>query len=295
MFDQLPENLDLGRVRSVPSKKRSAPSGRPGSSSSLHTTIPTSQSSLHNSGYTRGSQISTSTYPTTFSHSTLDPMQATNNQVFPDNFPANFNDFMGMDIQQGTPESTTSSAATSTQRNNYVMPSAGPHNPVNKLDSLMFPSEDPFAYPNQPMMELGFPGKEPVNMGDQGQDMQLFLTGTFDDVENQIFGQPPPYMMHQQGQQSMNLSSQMYSPAMLGMQQQQHHQRQHHQQQSHPMGQQRSISQTQAIHQGHSMSSRRTHNQRYQEKQIQQMFTEQGMQADWGGFFGSGRGGFQGM
>lgn len=166
----------------------------------------------------------------------------------------------------------------------------GMHNPVNKLDSLMFPSEDPFAYPNQPMMELGFPSKaDPTtSMGDQSQDMQLFLTGTFDEVESQIFGQPPPYMMHQQSQGMMGVSPQpMYAnPANLMAMQQP----------SQPMMQQRRpVSQTHAIHQGHSMAHRRAHRQQHQERQIQQMFTEQGMQADWGGFFGSGRGGFQGM
>ena len=34
---------------------------------------------------------------------------------------------------------------------------------------------------------------------------------------------------------------------------------------------------------------------RQQERQIQQMFSAQGMQPDWGSFFGGGRGGFQGM
>ncbi|KAF4975225.1 hypothetical protein FZEAL_7963 [Fusarium zealandicum] len=289
LFDQLPEQLDAGHMRPVPSKKRSAPTGRPSSVSSLHTPIPASISSLGTTDYTRASQISTSSYPTTMSQSTMDPIP--NMQGFQDGgFSANFNDFMPVDMQRGTPEST-SSTATNAQRNPYTGQPLNIHNPVNKLDSLMFPSEDPFAYPNQPMMELSFPSKaeQPVTMGDQGQDMQLFLTGTFDDVESQIFGQPPPYMMHQQAQPMMNLTSQMYSPppsSMVGMQPGQPGQ---------PMMQRRPVSQTHAIHQGHSTSSRRAHSQRHQERQIAQMFTEQGMQADWGGFFGSGRGGFQGM
>ncbi|KAM5353808.1 hypothetical protein ACJ41O_000458 [Fusarium nematophilum] len=284
LFDQLPEQLDAGRMRPVPSKKRSAPTGRPSSVSSHHTPIPASMSSLGTADFTRASQVSASTYPTTLSQGTMDPMQSMH--AFQDGgFSSSFNDFMPVDMQRGTPEST-SSTTTSAQRNPYTGQPLSIHNPVNKLDSLMFPSEDPFAYPNQPMMELGFPGKtdQPVSMGDQGQDMQLFLTGTFDDVESQIFGQPPPYMMHQQGQPMMSMSSQMYDPAsMMGMPP------------SQSMMPRRPVSQTHAIHQGHSTSNRRAHTQRHQERQIQQMFTEQGMQADWGGFFGSGRGGFQGM
>ncbi|KAF5254602.1 hypothetical protein FANTH_670 [Fusarium anthophilum] len=289
LFDQLPEQLDAGAIRQAPSKKRPAPTGRPSSVSSHHTPIPASMSSIGTTDFTRASQMSTSSYPTTLSQGTMD-LPGGGMTAFQDNtFSANFGDFMSPDLQRSTPEST-SSAATSTQRYPYAGQQMGMHNPVNKLDSLMFPSEDPFAYPNQPMMELGFPGKtdQPTTMGDQNQDMQLFLTGTFDDVESQIFGQPPPYMMHQQGQPMMNAPSHQpmfASPsAIMGMQPGQ------------PMMQQRRpVSQTHAIHQGHAMSNRRAHAQRHQERQIQQMFTEQGMQADWGGFFGSGRGGFQGM
>ncbi|KAJ3519019.1 hypothetical protein NM208_g14297 [Fusarium decemcellulare] len=286
LFDQLPEQLDASRTRAAPSKKRPAPTGRPSSVSSHHTPIPASMSSLGTADFTRTSQVSTSSYPTTLSQSTMDHVPGGGMPGFQDSgFSANFGDFMPVDMQRGTPEST-SSTATSAQRNPYTGQPLSVHNPVNKLDSLMFPSEDPFAYPNQPMMELGFPSKtdHPVSMSDQNQDMQLFLTGTFDDVESQLFGQPPPYMMHQQGQPMMNMSSQMYNPSgMMGMPAGQ------------PMMQRRPASQTHAIHQGHSMSNRRAHTQRHQERQIQQMFTEQGMQADWGGFFGSGRGGFQGM
>lgn len=289
LFDQLPEQLDAGAIRQAPSKKRPAPTGRPSSVSSHHTPIPASMSSIGTTDFTRASQMSTSSYPTTLSQGTMD-LPGGGMTAFQDNtFSANFGDFMSPDLQRSTPEST-SSAATSTQRYPYTGQQMGMHNPVNKLDSLMFPSEDPFAYPNQPMMELGFPGKtdQPTTMGDQNQDMQLFLTGTFDDVESQIFGQPPPYMMHQQGQPMMSAPSHQpmfASPsAIMGMQPGQ------------PMMQQRRpVSQTHAIHQGHAMSNRRAHAQRHQERQIQQMFTEQGMQADWGGFFGSGRGGFQGM
>jgi hypothetical protein len=290
LFDQLPEQLDAGSIRQAPSKKRSAPTGRPSSGSSHNVPIPASMSSLGTADFTRASQVSTSTYPTTMSQGTMD-MQGGGVTAFQDNsFAANFGDFMTPDMQRSTPESTASTA-TSAQRMSYGGQQMGMHNPVNKLDSLMFPSEDPFAYPNQPMMELGFPGKtDPsTSVGDQNQDMQLFLTGTFDDVESQIFGQPPPYMMHQQGQGMMGVSPQpMYANPVNLMTMQPN--------QSQPMMQQRRpVSQTHAVHQGHSMAHRRAHRQQHQERQIQQMFTEQGMQADWGGFFGSGRGGFQGM
>jgi hypothetical protein len=65
------------------------------------------------------------------------------------------------------------------------------------------------------MMELEFSGKvdQPDSMGNHGQDISLFLPGTFDDVESHFFGQPHSYMMHQQGQPMVNVPSQMQDPA----------------------------------------------------------------------------------
>jgi hypothetical protein len=154
----------------------------------------------------------------------------------------------------------------------------------------MFPSEDPFAYPNQPMMELGYQDKSPqISMSGQASDSNFFLTSPLDDLDNQLLGQPPPYMMHQpQGPGGLGMSPTLYDPGnLLGLpmdeQPQQHQPPQHHQpapQQSHPPP-------------GPSLSQHRR--ARQQERQIQQMFTAQGMQPDWGSFFGGGRGGFQGM
>ena len=271
----------------MPSKKRSA-SGRAGSVSSQQTTMPTTISSLRTDDLARrGSQMTTSTFRTPMTRSSIDTLHASSSHGFPDaSMTTSLTDYMSMDMQRATPDSTASTA-TSSQRNPYQTPSLNSHNPVHKLDTLMFPSEDPFEYPNQPMMELGLPLKTgpPATMGEQPQESQFFLTGSFDDVDSQIFGNPPPYMMHQ-GQPMMNLASQMYDPAMMGMQA------------SHPLAHPQAPTQPQPQahpHHAHLLASRRAHAQRHQERQIQQMFTNQGMQADWGSFFGAGRGGFQGM
>lgn len=284
LFDQLPENLERG-VRPVPSKKRSA-SGRPGSVSSQHTPVPTTISSIRTDDLARrGSQMTSSTFRTPMTRSSIDTMHAASSHGFPDgSMTTSLSDYMSIDLQRATPDSTASTG-TSSQRNPYQGPSFNSHNPVHKLDTLMFPSEDPFAYPNQPMMELGLPMKTdpPVSMGGQTQEPQFFLTGSFDDVDSQIFGNPPPYMMHQ-GQPMMNLASQMYDAnSIMGMQA------------SHPLAHPQVQVPTPQQHHGHPLAHRRAHAQRHQERQIQQMFTNQGMQADWGSFFGSGRGGFQGM
>jgi hypothetical protein len=88
---------------------------------------------------------------------------------------------------------------------------------MNKVDSLMFPSEDPFAYPNQPMMELGYQDKSPqMSMAGQASDANFFLTSPLDDLDSQLLGQPPPYMMHQpQGATGMGMSPTLYDPGNL--------------------------------------------------------------------------------
>jgi hypothetical protein len=291
-------------MRTMPSRKRSAPMGRPSSVSSQQTTIPASISSRQTSDFARSSQVTNTSYATSFTPSTMEQMPVNTASGFQDGgFSSAFNDFMSIDVSaRDTPEST--STATSSQRHPYTGQPLSMHNPVNKLDSLMFPSEDPFAYPNQPMMELGFPGKSeaPSSVSEASPDMQLFLTGTFDDVESTLFGQqPPPYMMHQQAQPMMSMSSQMYDPSLMGLHSSNHsivssastHSQPMRVPQSHAQAQAQAHSRAQ--HQAHLMTSRRAHSARAQERQIQQMFTEQGMQADWGSFFGSGRGGFQGM
>lgn len=199
-----------------------------------------------------------------------------------------------MDLSsRATPDSTSTVA--SSQQHPYPTQPLNTHNPVNKLDSLMFPSDDPFAYPNQPMMELGFPakaGETPVSLSGQGQDPQYFIPGTMEEIDSQFLGQPPPYMMpHQQGPPVMGLSNNMYDPnAMMGMHMSPPHPQQHHPSQHHPQAH------VQPQHAArHSMPHRRARAHRQHERQIDQLFTEQGMQPDWGSFFGSGRGGFQGM
>lgn len=283
-------------MRAAPSKKRSAPMPRQGSVSSHQTTVPPSISSRRTEGLTRrGSQMTNSTFGTPASRGSVDSMHPTPDPSFQDTtFSSSFNDFMSFDLHsRTTPEST--STVGSSQRHPYPMQQLNMHNPVHKLDTVMFPSEDPFAYPNQPMIELGYPNKgEPdVTMGGQGSDPQFFLTGTFEDVDSQLFGQPPPYMVHQQGQQTMNIANQMYDPSMMGMSVSHAPAAvpapAHAPAASHPAQHQHQH------HHNHAASSRRAQAQRHHERQIQQMFTEQGMQPDWGSFFGSGRGGFQGM
>lgn len=189
------------------------------------------------------------------------------------------------------------------------------HNPVNKLDNLMFPSADPFAYPNQPMMELnnfqqtpsssaaGVGASSSASGGAPGShhDPNSFFLGGMDDVDSQLLGQPPPYMMQQpEGHASMGFSPGMYDPGLFNMQIAPGHPgapppsaaATGRQQGRHPMQAQQQAQQH-AIHP--AFAHPRRPQPRQAERQMDQIFTENGMQADWGSFFGSGRGVFQGM
>ncbi|KAL7932109.1 fungal-specific transcription factor domain-containing protein [Trichoderma chlorosporum] len=291
LFDQLPERFDPPQSRASSTKKRTAP----GVKVPNNTGIPVGMSLHRPDEMMRNRGGGMSLYG---SRGSMDSSLAQSlDHSYPEpSFTSSLNDMMPMDLSsRATPDST--STAESVHRHPYQQHPLGGHlghsNPVHKLDSLMFPSDDPFAYPNQPMMELGFTGKgevQAVSLPHQPQDSGFFFPASLDDMGDQFMGQPPPYMMPQQqppppqqNSMGMNMSANMYDPnAMMGI----HQQPPPPQQQQQPPPQRRP---------GGLSLRRAIRGERHQERQIEQMFTDHGMQPDWGSFFGSGRGGFQGM
>jgi hypothetical protein len=232
-------------------------------------------------------------YGTPSSRPSVDTLPQVSEAGYSDtSFTASMQEFLPFDMSsRATPESTST---VSSRQVPFVTQPMNANNPFNKVDSLMFPSEDPFAYPNQPMMELGFQAKSP-EVAMTGQDPGFFLNSSLEDMDSQLLGQPPPYMMHQsQNNTDMGLSPTLFDPGnLLGLQMEQQPQQQqpsaHFQQSQHHQHQ----PSQQHPQPGPSLSQHRR--ARQQERQIQQIFTAQGMQPDWGSFFGGGRGGFQGM
>jgi len=120
-------------------------------------------------------------------------------------FSASLQDLLPIDLSsRATPDSASTGGSSNRQRLNGL----------NKLDSLMFPSDDPFAYPNQPMMGLGF--KRPAR-GGQAQESAYLIPGSFDDIDGQLLGQVPPYLMQEQGQPNLGMSGHGYAPGMMGL------------------------------------------------------------------------------
>lgn len=103
----------------------------------------------------------------------------------------------------GTPDSNSENNSMHRQQYMQQFP---PSNGVPDLSAMMFPSADPFAYPNQAMVEFESIKQEDfgsLNVGNQGPSIFLSSStsgpGVYDDLEGQLFGPMPPYLM--QGQQ----------------------------------------------------------------------------------------------
>ena len=74
----------------------------------------------------------------------------------------------------------------------------------------MFPSADPFAYPNQPMMEFDNIKQENISSSILNSPQSNNFAngpGIYDDLEGQLFGPIPPYLM--QGQANFDMGGQM--------------------------------------------------------------------------------------
>lgn len=290
LFDQLPEKLDPASFKHS-SKKRPAP---PGGKTGPIPMFPSGRQSSVSSqraeelARARSGGRPTPVFGTPNSRGSVDTISHIEPRFTDPSFNTSMGEPLGIDMSSRATSGSPSTASSSQHHPGYSMPPQqqhNSHNPVQKLDTLMFPSEDPFAYPNQPMMELSY--QPPVTMSSQGQaqNSQFFMPGSFEEVDSQLLGQPPPYVIqHPEGQPGLEFSANMYDPNLFGVQM--------GQQPHHPPPP--SSSSSQQMHHPAYAHSRRPQPRR-QQRQIDQMFTENGMQADWGSFFGSGRGVFQGM
>lgn len=319
LFDQLPQSLDQAQSRSQPSRKRSAGPGKTELCVSPHALTSPGSSTQRIGDFTRAgaSTLGKTTLASPTSQDSVDGSGQSMEHAF-SGLPhaAGIQDMISMDLSsRATPESS-STGSSQQQRLWSQQFQQGTQNPVNKLDSLMFPSDDPFAYPNQLMVELGFQPKADgtsAAMTTPGHDAPAFFTTSLDELGDELLGHPSSYMMqqqplsqqqqlllHQQQQQQLfGLTGNPYDAHnMMAMHTAEHQNHQQQQQRQYQQQQQQQVPRGSAAQHGHRSlfsSFRRARSDRQQARQIDQMFTQQGMQPDWGSFFGSGRGGFQGM
>lgn len=135
-------------------------------------------------------------------------------------------------------------------------------NPLVKLNAMMFPSGDPFAYPNQPLEDVIRQGQVAQSGQASGsQDsMQFYMPNMYDDIEGQLLGPIPPYLVQPgQEQHALDLSSQMYNTSsMLTLQQSQ----------------------------SQSPSAQQTaQQQQQQDREMQELLSDPHFKGDWGGTF----------
>jgi hypothetical protein len=94
---------------------------------------------------------------------------------------------------------------------------------IHRLDAMMFPSDDPLAYPNQPRADFGVHGSG-LHHGDPGDVLHhdptsYFVPQLYDGIEGQLLGPLPPYLMQPHGGPGINFPAQMYSDPVLPPQQ----------------------------------------------------------------------------
>ena len=256
LFEQLPDRVKKGKGRPVPTKKRSAP----GSSSGAIPIKPQARQQVRRpDGPVLGSsheQIRHMAHRVSF-----DTAQRQSNGRPGHQFVANYPELLPLDISSATGSPDSSGTPSTSQRSAGAFPHqtpTGSANPLYKLDAIMFPSEDPFAYPNQPAMEFGVP-RHPArgqtghpSAGPPGDGVQFFMPNVYGDIEGQLLGPIPPYLMQSSHGQGLDLSAQMYNASGLlpvSLQQSHAHQSQQHAaQQQQQQQQQRELEELLADH-----------------------------------------------
>lgn len=222
IFEQLPDNLKKVKPRSVSSKKRPASGSRATSflsATSSHYSAESSRTSGQETGSTKAGKSSVT------SASTQPNLSFDNNSLLPpeysDPFSSGFH-FTPMDLS--TP-SSDAAAAPGFQDTTHLLPpqAAGAINPIHQFDAMMFPSGDPLAYPNQPRVDfgdqrLGLHSTSPGGMPHHDPS-QFYLPHVYDNIEGQLLGPLPPYMMQTQTHPGFGFPAAMYSDPMLPMHQ----------------------------------------------------------------------------
>ncbi|KAM3070325.1 Gypsy retrotransposon integrase-like protein 1 [Clarireedia jacksonii] len=211
LFEQLPSCLKT-RPASAPSKKkRSAPA-----------TNPSGNQSTPDLARPQSSHVSQVARATTFPVLPTTPLQTS---VFTMNHPDNrfqintsSNPNLRQSFQDIVSPTELSSRATPEvgtpgslhQGHQFGVPNQfDVNNSIPYLSAMMFPSTDPFAYPNQAMIEFdaqkqGAQDSTPSNP--RPQNMYVANgSGMYDDLEGQLFGPLPPYLI--QGQGNYNIPS----------------------------------------------------------------------------------------
>lgn len=217
---------------------------------------------------------------------------------------------MNMPLAASSPDSTTTQGTLQRHPQGFQQgqPAGGPASSLYKMDAMMFPSEDPFAYPNQPMMDAAghHPGSQtPQSAAGQSHDaMQFYIPTMYDGIEGQLLEPMPSYLMQQAPRPAQHgldtAAAQMYnSPSMLAMQPdhgghahqppQQHHIQQMAQHPQHPQHQQQQHQPQQHQPQQHQPQQHQPQQQQQQQGDgmMDEMLTDPTFRSDWDEMLGT--------
>lgn len=148
LWGNLPEAIKNGKTQALPSRKRSAPGPKAGP-----LPLSTHKSSISSKAAAGTSRNVARQRPTMDKNhrSSLQSIFST----------ANYPELHPLDVSSSALSETSGGTPSSASASRYIRPGNSGHAVNNsslyKLDALMFPSGDPFAYPNQPLADFGAP------------------------------------------------------------------------------------------------------------------------------------------
>lgn len=246
LFEQLPERLKKKTARPTPSKKRSAPASTPSQPSSVP--LPTRPGLQEEVQMRRSEEIVRPLAGALRREARLPPNRTSSfdalglqqSALAGQTFGGNLQNILPMEMSMGG----TGPEAGSTHRHAQgyrqgQQPAAV--SSLNTLGAMMFPPGDPFAYPNQPLLDpAGHHPDRPSSHATPGQSqdaMQYYMSSIYDDIEGQLMGPIPPYLMQQgRSQHSLDPTGQMYATSSM-LTAHPHAQRNHSQMGQHPQQQ----------------------------------------------------------
>lgn len=192
------------------------------------------------------------------------------------------------DVGSQTPGSTSSGP--SPQPGTHGFPPTHPmyaNSPINRLDSLMFPSDDPFAYPNQPMMlaysraapaavSSGGPGSAHSGVDAPLDAPQYAMAAPFEGMDpHQVTGAATPFFVQQQRPQQPHQVPPGLDPSNM------------YQDPSSMAGMSEDARRLELAQRAAQMQRPTDY------REVERMLAESGYQGNWGNIFG--REGYQGM
>ncbi|KAI2470615.1 hypothetical protein F4781DRAFT_421198 [Annulohypoxylon bovei var. microspora] len=225
LFDQLPDNLKEVKARTASSRKRPA-SGASRDSSNTLMAVPsvyaTESINSQPDAASRSQGISSK-------KAGKAPVRPIHQNISVDDSPlpqpelggpfSSGFQFSPLDLSMPSPDSANAAALHEPSPMDLQHQEFSAGNPIHQLDAVMFPSDDPLAYPNQPQVDFGthqtnVAGASPGDLSHHDPS-QFYIPNFYEGIEGQLMGPLPPYLMQSQGQPGFNFPAQMYSDPML--------------------------------------------------------------------------------